>query len=222
MNALATPIPTRPAPRAVIAETFADLAWIHDPGVNLCIHPRSVSTGLGQFVDELLRHRADEEHAAAVAPTGFDFHQLLRGRAGITGHRDWCADIAALTEAFCDLIGCERAGLRLRMLSGPMCPRFHVDFVPCRLICTYGQTGTEWLPESAVDRSKLGHGAGGLPDDRSGLITADHAIRRMPPYSIALLKGEHWPGNQGRGVVHRSPSLPPERPARLLLTLDPL
>ena len=36
---------------------------------------------------------------------------------------------------------------------------------------------------------------------------------------VALVKGERWVGNEGRGLIHRSPALPAgER--RLLLTLD--
>jgi len=53
------------------------------------------------------------------------------------------------------------------------------------------------------------------------LFLDDGVIRQLPAFSVALLKGEAWCGNEGRGLVHRSPALvPPER--RLLLTLDPL
>ena len=38
-----------------------------------------------------------------------------------------------------------------------------------------------------------------------------------------MMKGETWPGNAGRGLVHRSPPLTPadgcEAPPRLLLTI---
>ena len=36
---------------------------------------------------------------------------------------------------------------------------------------------------------------------------------------VALAKGERWLGNQGRGLVHRSPT-PENGQSRLLLTLD--
>lgn len=42
----------------------------------------------------------------------------------------------------------------------------------------------------------------------------------LPTYAIGLLKGERWEGNEGHGIVHRSPRLTPQAPRRLLLTLD--
>lgn len=41
----------------------------------------------------------------------------------------------------------------------------------------------------------------------------------MQPGHVALVKGERWLGNEGRGLIHRSPSLAPGQ-RRLLLTLD--
>jgi hypothetical protein len=41
----------------------------------------------------------------------------------------------------------------------------------------------------------------------------------MSAGDVALLKGEKWQGNQGAGLIHRSPALKTgER--RLILTLD--
>lgn len=36
---------------------------------------------------------------------------------------------------------------------------------------------------------------------------------------VALMKGERWQGNEGRGLVHRSPALSAGQ-RRLILTLD--
>jgi len=36
---------------------------------------------------------------------------------------------------------------------------------------------------------------------------------------VAFLKGEHWDGNENKGLVHRSPIVN-ENENRLLLTLD--
>ncbi len=53
-------------------------------------------------------------------------------------------------------LGARRVGLRLRVLDKAMCPRFHVDHVPVRLITTYAGVGSEWLAEGAMDRRQLG------------------------------------------------------------------
>jgi hypothetical protein len=65
-------------------------------------------------------------------------------------------------------------------------------------------------------------GGHGLPDTDSGLITDITAIRQMPAYAVGLMKGESWEGNEGRGLVHRSPQPTALQPRRLLLTLDML
>jgi len=52
-----------------------------------------------------------------------------------------------------------------------------------------------------------------------GLYERDDHICTVSSGDIALLKGEAWVGNEGGGLVHRSPDLSGgER--RLLLTLD--
>lgn len=89
-----------------------------------------------------------------------------------------------------------------------MCPRFHVDHVPLRLLTTYAGAGSEWLEEGRLDRARL---------------QVEHApvdnIRRLSAGEVAVLKGEKWLGNEGRGLIHRSP-LTPAGERRLLLSLD--
>ena len=92
-----------------------------------------------------------------------------------------------------------------------MCPRFHVDHVPVRLITSYAGVGSDWLEEGAMPRSKLGQ-PGAEPQDEA-------LIRRLDTGHVALAKGEKWHGNEGRGLIHRSPQ-PPAGQRRLLLTLD--
>lgn len=211
----------RPGCVAVESVDWADLARIYDTDVNLCVIHREPDEAVRTFIGRLLAGTRDIELAEAIAVADFDFGALLPEFRGLPGYPDWTRDLARLTEAYCELLGTERVGLRLRALDRPMCPRFHVDHVPCRLVCTYGGPGTEWLPDHRVDRSKLGPGAGGLPDACSGLILDDTAIRAMPPYAIGLMKGARWEGNEDHGAVHRSPALT-GRQRRLLLSMDAL
>ena len=55
-----------------------------------------------------------------------------------------------------------------------MCPRFHADHLKCRLVTTYYGPATQWLPNSLVNRSKLGQGNNGLDDDISEEVTLDN------------------------------------------------
>ena len=72
-------------------------------------------------------------------------------------------DIANLVDMFCCLFDLKRGALRMTVLDRAMCPRFHVDRVPCRLVTTYQGIATEWLPHNVADRSKLGTGNMGKP-----------------------------------------------------------
>jgi len=62
-------------------------------------------------------------------------------------------------------------------------------------------------------------GNNGLPDHESGLFSDVNSIEQLETGHVALLKGEGWDGNQGAGVVHRSPHVI-YRCKRLYMTID--
>ncbi|WP_158773806.1 DUF1826 domain-containing protein [Cobetia sp. L2A1] len=124
-------------------------------------------------------------------------------------------DISTLGAAMGELFEVTDIGLRLEVTQQAMCPRFHVDKIPVRLVTTYQGPGTQWLPEGAADRLALGHGQHGHQD----ICIDPEQIRELRPGSLALLKGECWPGNEGRGLIHRSPVVPNGK--RLMLSIDP-
>ncbi|MDN5053753.1 DUF1826 domain-containing protein [Aliarcobacter butzleri] len=128
-------------------------------------------------------------------------------------------DIAGLVDMFCYLFELKQAGMRLKVLDKAMCPKFHVDKVPCRLVTTYQGTATEWLPHELVDQTKLGWGCNGLADCESGLYKSESDIQRLDCGDVALIKGTLWEGNENAGLVHRSPELIANE-KRLILTLD--
>ena len=87
------------------------------------------------------------------------------------------------------------------------------------LITTYLGVATEWLPHHNADRSRLGIGNQGKPDEESGIMNSDKDIKYLNQGDVALLKGEAWEGNEGSGLIHRSPTLD-SNSRRLLLTID--
>lgn len=210
-------------PHAIETDIPADLALIYQPDVNLCVLRRRPTPWMAGFVFRLLSGPWTFERELRIDADRPAVERLLPEDAqALPGAEAWLSDVEHLVDLFRDLFEFDAIGLRLRTLDKPMCPRFHVDRVMVRLVCTYGGPGTEWLPDHAVDRAKLGHGACGQPDEVSGLMLDPAARRSMPPYAVGLLKGALWEGNEQHGAVHRSPALTPERPRRLLLTLDPL
>ena len=128
-------------------------------------------------------------------------------------------DIALLVEMFCYLFELKQAGMRLKVLDKAMCPKFHVDKVPCRLVTTYQGIAMQWLPHELVDQTKLGWGCNGLPDSESGLYQSESDIQQLDCGDVALIKGTLWKGNENAGLVHRSPELIANE-KRLILTLD--
>ncbi|MGE8465615.1 MAG: DUF1826 domain-containing protein [Pseudomonas putida] len=202
------------APRPVdIFQVFGDspqvLTDVLQDGVNLAVWRRRLPAQLedfAQLVISLGQPLADQRVIDVDEQQMPEFTDLLREAADLQGYESFVADVAWLVAAYTCLLGARRVGLRLRVLQGPMCPRFHVDHVPLRLLTSYAGPGSEWLEEGALDRREL-HQATPPVDN----------IRRLQAGEVAVLKGEKWQGNEGTGLVHRSPS---GRQGRLLLSLD--
>ena len=206
---------------AVLSNELSALTKIYQSDVNMCIVSREMSASVEAFIAQLLAVEQDISLTQIMSIATLDIKTLLPSYLHFEGYDDFCADVAHLIDVFSHLFELEHVGLRLSVLDKAMCPKFHVDHVPCRLISTYGGIGTQWLEDVFVDRRKLGSGSDGLSDEVSGLIVADLAvISTMPTYAIGLFKGSKWEGNELHGAVHRSPKLPENAPRRLLLTLD--
>ena len=206
---------------AVLSNELSALTKIYQSDVNMCIVSREMSASVEAFIAQLLAVEQDISLTQIMSIATLDINTLLPSYLHFEGYDDFCADVAHLIDVFSHLFELEHVGLRLSVLDKAMCPKFHVDHVPCRLISTYGGIGTQWLEDVFVDRRKLGSGSDGLSDETSGLIIADlEVISTMPTYAIGLFKGSKWEGNELHGAVHRSPKLPENAPRRLLLTLD--
>ncbi|MBM6550894.1 DUF1826 domain-containing protein [Marinomonas ostreistagni] len=206
------------APRAAQSEELAGLTQIYQDDVNFAVWQRVLENELDQAVAALLANQTSFSLSEIVTPDNVS-QALERSLPDVSGRDVLIRDIALLVDAYCCLFDADTAGLRLTQVDRAMCPRFHVDQVPCRLITTYAGPATQWLSESDLNRQKLGRGSNGLPDSSSGLISGDATIQQISAGDVALLKGERWEGNEGRGIVHRSPGVEAGQ-QRLLMTLD--
>ena len=167
--------------RSVVGTESASLTSIYDDDVNIAIWQRKFSSDFEQLIEVCVARRPTISIAAAPRDIG----QLVQNELGGQSSEALAADIAELSEMFACLFDLETVGLRLTVLRGSMCPRFHVDFVPCRMITTYCGVGTEWLAHSDVDRSKLGRGNNGKPDHESGVYTDVSSINRLNCGAVA-------------------------------------
>jgi hypothetical protein len=191
------------------------LAKILEDDINLTVWNRQLPVHIADFGSLLLSLNEPLAEALCLELADDDaepnLHGLASGFSDLEGYEGFIADVSWLVSAFACLLGAKRIGLRLRVLDKAMCPRFHVDQVPVRLITTYAGMGSQWLKEGAMDRRLLGK-----PDAEP---ENDSLIQQIASGDVALLKGEKWHGNEGFGLIHRSPQLAPgER--RLILTLD--
>ncbi len=191
---------------------------IYDEDVNIAIWQRDNSNDLNIAINDFIKQHPNTEAVLAVSPT--TTQEVMSKNFGESPTTKILADdIALIVDMFCCLFDLKRAGLRLTVLERAMCPRFHVDRIPCRLVTTYQGIATQWLSNNVIDRTKLGTGNQGKSDEESGLLKQLSDINQMTQGDVALLKGENWDESSGGGLVHRSPAiLPGEK--RLLLTLD--
>ena len=149
----------RPSPRACLGTHPEVLAEALQEGVNLAVWQRRLPAQVEDFVRILLAQPLEVSESVQIevgADEQLRLPALLRAQADFHGYDAFVADLTWLVEAFACLLGARRIGLRLRSLAKPMCPRFHVDHVPLRLITSYAGVGSDWLEEGAMPRSKLG------------------------------------------------------------------
>jgi len=220
----AVPVPVAPldlpglgVANAVLATHESELGALYDHRINVALLRRALSPGLQDEVRRALR-----TPGFRVLVTVSAGGRAAEGLQGVLqGFPLLEEDVERCVELLSDLTGCKQVGVRIARLQEAMCPRFHVDRVTLRAVCTYEGRGTEFAAEDSVDRRRLGHLAGGVADEDSGLLRSPGAVHVAPAGDLLFLKGEAWPGNAGRGAVHRSPGADAASP-RLVMTLDPL
>lgn len=193
------------------------LADIYQEEVNIATWQRDLPISLKKSISHFLASKPKFQSNLTVTPQSI--LSSLPDAFGSDEHPELVENVAELVDIFCSLFEISHTGLRLTTLDRAMCPKFHVDRVPCRLVTTYQGIATEWLPHDTVERTKLGLGSGGLPDSESGVYQHQDDIQQLNCGDVAILKGETWHNNENAGLVHRSPAVA-NGENRLLLTLD--
>jgi hypothetical protein len=123
------------------------------------------------------------------------------GKVRVTVPEDVLRDWDVLVGLFGLVTRSGSCSLRIEEERTDACHLFHRDFVGIRMLCTYLGPGTEWVPEAFVDRAGLGR------EDNGKVVLDFSQVRRCGTGDVVLLKGESYPGNEGRGVIHRSPAI---------------
>ena len=201
-----------------ISNDISKISNIFNREINISIWKRNLNSNILHASEILLIKNSDLQFSELVNKN-FSIDFLVDKIGADKKLISFYEDIQYLTKLFCELFDIKDAWLRIDAIDKPMCPRFHADHLKCRLVTTYYGPGTQWLPNSLVNRNKLGHGNNGLADDISGLFSKKSDIENLDVGDIGLLKGEAWVNNEGLGLVHRSPHTDSNY-KRLYVTID--
>lgn len=206
----AAPAPLPWPPHALRTGALDELAAIYEPALTLVSAPLAPTSAVRQSLVAATGEVPLFTFARETTSAGEALEHALPWFEGHAGGVAWLDLARPLVRLFGDLFEAERLGVRLTLSSGPMCPRFHVDDVVCRLVLTLAGSGSEFLSEADVRRKSLGARPSNV--EREGAT-----IHQLAPLEVGLFKGEAWPGTRGRGIVHRSPA---GSGRRLVMTVD--
>ena len=201
-----------------ISNDISKISNIFNREINISIWKRNLNSNILHASEILLLKNSDLQFSELVNKN-FSIDFLVDKIGADEKLISFYEDIQYLTKLFCELFDIRDAWLRIDAIDKPMCPRFHSDHLKCRLVTTYYGPATQWLPNSLVNRNKLGQGNNGLADDISGLFSKKSDIENLDIGDIGLLKGEAWVNNEGLGLVHRSPHTDSDY-KRLYVTID--
>lgn len=190
-----------------------------DSDVSLAIYIRHASPSLIRSLEDVricnfpsLRFEAPSSNAQAL---------LLSKYAEFRAQNPWVEpvlnDMAGVIEIFNTHIGSSEIAIRIDQTDRTMCPKFHVDRCELRMVTTYVGPGTEWVPESGVNREALNQ----RDQTNDDIVPDTDAIQRLPTFSVAVTRGVGDPNVPSRGLVHRSPELS-QGERRLFLCVQPI
>ncbi|MCR9284590.1 MAG: DUF1826 domain-containing protein [Rhodobacteraceae bacterium] len=194
-----------PAARDVIIGRDPDiLADIRDPGIAAAIWRRTPDPAFQRWMNALPKDNLPELRtvvpvhlAEAAVRAACESHGLP-----VCRERDILAsDVGALALMLAKSLTVRLLRLRLDVSEDVMCPKFHLDNVRARLLCTYRGAGTEYVPENVAEETGR--------------------IRQVPVGGVAVFRGRQWSCDERTALLHRSPAATPAGGPRLLLVIDP-
>lgn len=116
------------------------LTDIYQSDINMAVWQRQFDEGITAAISEFIALNPNFSKSVNVSPENA-FDKLEFATDG-TASKALLGNMADLVDMFCCLFELEDVGLRLAVLNKAMCPRFHFDQVPCRLVTTYHGVAT--------------------------------------------------------------------------------
>ncbi|GAA0477741.1 hypothetical protein GCM10009096_19550 [Parasphingorhabdus litoris] len=202
MNDLIVSSPSETAKQIVGCEP-AVLQRILDKSCNLAVWKRSKTIDCSSLLN------IDLENVRVRVPSGNPEKLLQRelDRCGFpksVARACLAEDIMDLCQLFGEMIPHPKIEVRIELVTGNSCWKFHSDYVEMRLITTYIGRGTQWVDQNDTDR---------IADGLEPLH-----INELEPGDVGLFKGKL---KTNQPVIHRSPPIEGTGEKRLLLVLNP-
>lgn len=205
-------IVSKPDKAFLLTQECSDFVSIFEQQCSLCIWTPK-------------RSETIDKYAKRLAIAGFHLTQVVSLENALSkldtlpeglGQSETKKWIVELIEIYATLFGLDQVGMRIASSNSPMCPKFHVDHVPTRLIHALFGEGCDWFS----DHHYFSSSKGGASSLKNWLKVADKDdksfVQRTPRGSVVIMKGTRW-SEASHPVIHRSPK---HRQARLVLTLD--
>ncbi len=195
-----------PIPHVAMGPAPDALAAAADPGINLAVWQRRLPPALAAATARLL-HAADGEIRLNVAAD-----QAAVALAGALVAAGWppvpalVADVAELARMAATHMQTGAVDLRLEIITGDACRKFHADYVRLRLITSYAGPGSQWL--SNTDAAALAE----------GVALERLELRQLLAGEVALFKGKLLTDSP---IIHRSPPIAGTGQRRLVLVINP-
>ncbi len=196
--------PAKPLPPGVrITDSLDGLAAIHAPDCAAVICAWSGGAALRDWLAglpvECLPRTREIVRPDAI---GAALTRVCAPMPDVPERSAFIESIATLADRFATTLQAPWLLMRLEVVTGNACRRFHVDNVTARLVCTCRGTGTQYGQAEA----------GAEPE----------VIHTVPQGQPILLRGMRWPTTPPSLLKPRSPPIEGTGEARLLLVLDPV
>ncbi len=182
------------------------LFGINSPGYAATIWQRTLSPDLSNWLDAIpVRHMPHARMSLRLECVKSAVSALCNSQgldaAEEPFRSELAQDISSLAHRFATLFSLTHITMRLDIVTNVACPKFHLDNVPARLLCTYRGLGTEYTSWPGQDASPP-----------SQTLKRGH---------VGLFRGRQWPSGEETRLLHRSPAMPANASPRLLLVIDP-
>ena len=205
--------------RSVIVDQPDGLDAIHRADVNLCVWRRALDPSFAAWL-ATVRDAVDSAADATLDGLFPDASALVAAFPRGAGRDALKRDLEDVARRYARVMGASRVDASLATVARDMCRKFHADYIGVRLLCTYSGPGTEWVDDAYVNRVAAPDPEQAVVDANRALVPDFTRVRALGAGDVGLFKGHAYPGNEGRGVIHRSAPVEARGLRRVVLKID--